>query len=91
MLPAHWLPSVARSSSGQSVTVRAECLFVLRESTCCETGPLVGIISGWPGGTVGRCATRDCVIKKTDYTCVKCIHVLCFSIYVVSLDPLGLL
>ena len=30
VLSAHWLPSVVRSSSGQSVTVRAECLFVLR-------------------------------------------------------------
>ena len=61
------------------------------ESTCCETGPLVGIRSGWPGGTVGRCATHDCVIKNTDDTCVNCIHVLCLSISVVSLDPLGIL
>ena len=33
VLSAHWLPSVVRSSSGQSITVRAECLFVLHDGT----------------------------------------------------------
>ena len=33
VLSAHWLPSVVRSSSGQSVTVRVECLFVLHDGT----------------------------------------------------------
>ena len=64
------------------------------ESTWCDTGLLVGIISSWPGGTVGRCATHDlCYHEDFDDTSVKCIHVLCLSISVVgiSLDPLGLL
>ena len=92
VLSAHWLPSVVRSSSGQSVTVRAECLLVLR-------GKYVlwdGIPSRHKIWLAGRhcwtvCHARRCYQEDFDDTCVKCIHVLCLSISVVSLDPLGLL
>ena len=72
--------------------MRAECLFwCWVEGTCCETGTLVGM-SGWLEGNVGRCATQqDCYREDFDDTCVKCIHVLCLSISVVSLDPQGLI
>ena len=92
VLSAHWLSSVVHSSSGQSITVRAECLFVLRRKYVLWDGtPSRHKI--WLAGRHCRtvCHARLCYQKFFDDTCVKRIHVLCLSISVVSLDPLGLL
>ena len=80
--------------------VQRECMFMLRGRYVLWGGTqgtptLVGVWSGRPGGllTVRRCATQDCVIvywEDVDDSCVKCIHVVCLWISVISLDPLGL-
>ena len=50
-------------------------------------------LAGRTTHSVRRCATQDCVIvygEDVDDSCVKCIHVVCLWISVISLDPLGL-
>ena len=84
MLSAHWLcVSFVRPVVGASLCGQNACPCCV-EGTCCETGPPGGIRSGWPGGTVGRCTTHDCVIEKTltilvsnAYVCTLLVNFCC--------------